>query len=206
LILFRTLIGNSCARLLVAGSQTEIRQTRTASGVDTIEASARRSRSSIWNARTPPPVVPPVAQQRLTPSRATALVPQAEGERRAKWAPILYAWVRCHLDRNSRQGYEACKGWGDCAHFSLADFPGVTRAHFPAKRAAVCLATGYPTPACPNLHRDRANSPAPRPNQYADFRWERSHPNANSPSSRASPCDANHVHSRLAPARSAARC
>ena len=101
----------------------KIRQTRTVSSVDTVEDSAKRSRSSIWNARTPPPGVAPVAQERLMPTRATALVSQAEGERRAKWAPILCAWVRRHLDRNSRKGYEACQV-GDIARiFSLADFP-----------------------------------------------------------------------------------
>jgi len=59
-----------------------------------------------------------------------------------------------------------------------------------------------------SLHKGVASpdmgSPTAHPSRDADFRWERSHPNANSPSGRANPRDANHVHNRLAPAPSAA--
>jgi hypothetical protein len=48
-------------------------------------------------------------------------------------------------------------------------------------------------------------SPTARPSQHADYRWERNHASPNSPTGRASRCDANHVHSRLSLARSAAK-
>ena len=55
-----------------------------------------------------------------------------------------------------------------------------------------------------NLDRD-CSTPRPDRRNRNHLRSERSHPNAIVPTGRASPCDANHVHSRPGPARSARR-
>lgn len=50
-----------------------------------------------------------------------------------------------------------------------------------------------------NPGRDHANSPGPRPSPGRDLRLERSHPNANNPTGRASGADANRDRNRHLP-------
>src|SRR6202011_4875911 len=72
----------------------------------------------IRNARSPPPVAPPVAPEGLMPTDTTGLVSQLEGARGTKLDPVILVRVRRSLHRGDRQSYQAHERGKDHAHFS----------------------------------------------------------------------------------------
>src|ERR1700719_2062538 len=69
----------------------------------------------IRNARSPPPVAPPVAPEGLMPTDPAGLVSQLEGARGTKLDPVILVRVRRSLHRGDRQSYQAHERGNDHA-------------------------------------------------------------------------------------------